>query len=104
MIHVTGCRVLVKPIELVEHDEVYKRSKAAGIALPELTERREQTQVDRGTVLQIGSSCAPAYIGDVKIGDMIGYARFGGKYFKDGNEDLLVLNDEDIICVFKDNE
>lgn len=101
MIQVTGCRLLIKPIDLTEHDEIYKRAKAAKIELLEMSERKEQVNVDRGEVLQIGDNAHIDYIGSVKVGDMIGYSRFGGKYIKDNGIDYLVINDEDVVCIFK---
>lgn len=106
MIKVTGCRVLVRPIKLEEHDKVRKSAKAVGIHLLDETERKEQINVDQGHVLQIGNKCHEDYVGDLKIGDKIGYAKFGGKFFQDpDNEDeyLLIINDEDVICIFKEN-
>src|SRR2546422_936111 len=102
MIQVVGCRILVKPIDLTEHDEFYKRAKAAKIELLDISERKEQINVDRGTVLQIGETAHQDYVGTIKVGDKIGYAKFGGKFIKDADEMYLVINDEDIICVFKE--
>lgn len=103
MIEVTGCRLLVKPFSLSEHDKVFASARKAGIELPEFSERKEQVNVDRGTVLQIGEKCHPDYVGKVKVGDVIGYAKFGGKFITDTDETLyLVINDEDVICVIKD--
>lgn len=100
MITVTGCRVLIKPYNLAEHDTVYASAKKAGIVLTEFSERKEQVNVDKGTVLQIGPAAAPDYIGDVKVGDVVGFAKFGGKFITDPETDevVLVINDEDIIC------
>jgi co-chaperonin GroES (HSP10) len=41
-----------------------------------------------------------------KVGDTVGFAKFGGKFVTDpeSKEELLVLNDEDIICVFKESK
>jgi co-chaperonin GroES (HSP10) len=105
MIKVTGCRILVRPLELAEHDPMMARAKAAGLQLPEFSERKEQVNVDKGVVLQIGSKCHEDYVGDLAEGDTIGYAKFGGKFFQDpDNEDkhLLIINDEDLICIFKE--
>lgn len=103
MITVTGCRILVKPFELEQADEVYKSARLAGIELPEFSARKEQINIDKGTVLQIGPKCHEDYIGDLQVGDIIGYAKFGGKFIKDPEtkEDFLVINDEDTICIFK---
>ena len=106
-IKVTGCRILVRPVKLEEHDKVRASAKAAGIALLEVSERKEQVNVDQGHVLQIGSRCHEDYVGDLAVGDRIGYAKFGGKFFPDPeNEDehLLIINDEDVICIFKEDK
>jgi co-chaperonin GroES (HSP10) len=103
MIVVKGCRILVKPLKLEEQDQVYARAKAARIALPEFTERKEKINVDRGTILQIGKMCHEDYTEGLKVGDVIGYTRFGGKYITDTDEqEYLVINDEDVICVIKE--
>ena len=104
MIQVTGCRVLVKPFKIQEHDKLFASAKKAGIVLPDFSERKEQVNVDRGTVLEIGTSVNKDYIGDTKVGDVVGFAKFGGKYIHDPVDDevYLVINDEDVICIFKE--
>jgi len=103
-ITVTGCRVLVKPFKIQEHDKVFASAKAAGIALPEFSERKEQVNVDKGTILQIGPNVHTDYIGSAKEGDVIGFAKFGGKFVQDPADDevYLIINDEDLICIFKE--
>lgn len=106
MILVTGCRILVKPFKLQEHDKVYDAAKKAGIILSEVSERTEQTKIDKGTVLQIGEKCHEDYTGILSVGDVIGYAKFGGKFVQepDSDELFLVINDEDVVCVFKEDK
>lgn len=103
-IQVTGCRILLRPFKIQEHDKVFAAAQKAGIVLPQMSERKEQANVDKGTVLQIGSKCHEDYVGEVKVGDTIGFAKFGGKFVQDPvDEELyLIINDEDIICVFKE--
>lgn len=105
MIKVTGCRLLVRPFKLQEHDKVFASAKAAGIELPEFTKRREQVNVDKGVVLQVGAGCHPDYTGDLSVGDTIGFAKFGGKFVQEPGTDeiYLVINDEDVVCVFKED-
>jgi co-chaperonin GroES (HSP10) len=102
MITVTGCRVLLKPFKIQEHDKVFAAAKAAGIQLPEFSERKEQANIDKGTVLQIGPNAHKDYVGDIKEGDTVGFAKFGGKFVQDPDtEELyLIVNDEDLICKF----
>lgn len=103
MILVKGCRLLIKPFTITEQHKDYARAKAAGIVLPEMSERKEQINVDKGTVLQIGDKCHEDYVADLQVGDVIGYAKFGGKFVTDkDDEQYLIINDEDVICVYKD--
>lgn len=103
-IEVVGCRLLIKPFKLQEHDKVYAAALKAGIALPEMSKRKEEVNIDRGTVLQIGETAHQDFVNNLKVGDVIGYAKFGGKFFTDpATEDLLlIINDEDVICIFKE--
>ena len=103
-ITVTGCRILVKPFKIQEHDKVFESAKNAGIILTEISERKEQINVDKGTVVQIGNKCHEDYVGALSVGDTIAYAKFGGKFVQEpGSEDVfLVINDEDVVAIFKD--
>lgn len=105
MIKVTGCRILVKPYKLQEHDKVYDSAKKAGIILTEVSERKEQVNIDKGIVLQVGTKCHEDYVGDLAVGDTIAYAKFGGKFITEpGSEELfLVINDEDVVAIFKED-
>ena len=105
-IKVTGCRILVKPFALQEHDKVFASAKAAGIQLPEFSERKEQINVDKGTVVQIGEKCHEDYVGNLEVGDIIGYAKFGGKFIQEPGKDeiFLVISDEDLVCIFKEDK
>lgn len=104
MIKVKGCRILLRPFKIQEHDKVFAAAKAAGIALPEFSERKEQANVDKGEVVEIGAGCHPDYVGDLSPGDVVGFAKFGGKFVHDPKtEELyLIINDEDVVCVFKE--
>ena len=105
MLKITGCRILIKPFKLQEHDKVFKAAERAGIVLPEFSERKEQVNVDKGTVLQIGPKCHEDYVGDLAVGDIVGYAKFGGKFVQDPKDDefYLVINDEDVVVIFKED-
>jgi co-chaperonin GroES (HSP10) len=103
MIEVPGCRILIRPFKVEENDKAFMAAKAAGIALPEMAERKLQSVIDKGTVLQIGPTASQDYVQGVSVGDQIGFTKFGGKFVRDLNsdEDLLIINDEDVICIFK---
>lgn len=106
-----GHRVLVQPQKLEDVDKYIAAAKKAGIELPDQTKRMEQTKIDTGVVLKIGSTAYkhPDFGGTawVEVGDHIAYARNAGKYVTDPEteQEYLILNDEDVVAVFyKDSE
>lgn len=100
-------RILVRPVSLKETDETLIRAKASGIVIPEnSTElKREQQGVDEGTVLDFGPTVFRDFGTEnpLKAGDIITYARHAGKAVKDPDtkEELLLINDEDVVCILK---
>ena len=106
MIKVPGPRILLKPIKLHEEDKVFASAKKYGIVISEQTERQEQTKIDKGIVLSIGPTAAKEYVQGVEVGDVVGFAKYGGKFVVDpvDEETYLVINDEDIVCIFKDHK
>jgi len=102
MIEALGHRVLVKPQTIEEVDKTYAAARKAGIIIQEQSERKEQTAVDKGTVVQIGKTAFKDFGGDpwVKEGDLVCYAKYGGKFINDPvtQEVFVVLNDEDLIA------
>lgn len=101
-ISVRGCRILLKPFKIQENDKIFAAAKSAGIVIPELSERKEQSLIEKGTIIQIGDSCHKDYVEGLKPGDVIGFAKFGGKFVQDKDDTLfLIINDEDVICVYE---
>lgn len=104
---IRGTRVLVKPFKLMEVDEVYKRSMAAGIVFAETDElRREKAALDKGVVVGVGTLAWYDW-GDgtpwAKVGDEVVWARHSGRVVQKNGDDVLVaVNDEDIIGVFEE--
>jgi chaperonin GroES len=86
-----GDRVLVKPIE---RDEVSK----GGIILPDTAKEKSQ----EGEIIAAG----PGRLTDegkripmeVKKGDLILYAKYGGTELKEDGEDYLILTERDILA------
>ncbi len=92
--------VLVKADKVEEADEIYRRAKAAGIQLQ--LDKREQVAVEYGVVVDVGPTAFKDYGRDPSIiskGDRISFAKYAGKRIKDGEEEYLLLNDEDCLCV-----
>lgn len=105
-----GHRLVIKPYTIEEHDPIFASAKKAGIELIDREARREQVAVDKGTVLEIGPSAFTALNppgADVPwctVGDVIGYTRNAGKFIKiDEKNHVLVINDEDVVNLFKED-
>src|SRR5579862_4432871 len=87
-----GDRVVVKP---AEKEEVTK----SGIVIPDTVKEKPQ----EGTIIAIGSGKINEK-GDrtpleVKEGDRVLFAKYGGTEFKFEGEDLLVLRESDILAI-----
>ena len=96
-----GHRILVKPERLHEVDPTFKSAKNAGLFIPAMAQRQEQAAVDKGHVVAVGPSAFKDFGGEAwcKVGDKVAFAKYGGKFIDDDN---LILNDEDVVCVLKD--
>lgn len=78
-------RVIVRPVEA-------ETKTAAGIFIPDSAKEKPQV----GDVLEVGKE-----VEGVKVGDRILHEEYGPRKFKSGNEELLVVKDEDILAVIK---
>lgn len=108
MIIPAGHRLLVKPQKIEDVDKVYASAAKAGIITLDQTARQEQLAVDKGIVVSIGINAFKAFDdGDPWCveGDLVAYARYGGKIVQDPetNENYIILNDEDVVAIFKNN-
>lgn len=106
---IVGHRLLVKPITLEEVDPAFAAAKRMGLDLSERTKRQESSIIDRGIVEQIGPTAFKDFGGDAwcSVGDQIDYVRHGGKFVTnpdDKKEDWLVINDEDVLVVWRQND
>ncbi len=84
-------RVVVKPIE---REEVTK----GGIVLPDTVKEKPQ----EGEVLAVGpgrlSDDGKRIAMDVKVGDRVIYAKYGGTEIKIEDEELVILHESDILA------
>jgi len=99
-------RVLVLPENVQDANETFKKMKALGLAIPDSDLlKKEQAAVELGTIIAIGET---AFV-DFKatkvpvVGEKVLYAKYAGKAVSDGDTKYLVLNDEDIIGIIKEN-
>ena|ERR1700744_855561 len=106
-------RLVVKLVELDKYDETDAKLKELGL-VKGITEETKyhKSQIDQGTVMDIGPTAFRDYVQKydldvpVKVGDLVTFARHSGKPVKDpfdkDADELIVINDEDVICVYKD--
>ena len=84
-------RLVVKPIE---REEVTK----GGIVLPDTAREKPQ----EGEVLAVGpgglSEDGKRIAMDVKVGDKVIYAKYGGTEYKIEEEELVILRESDILA------
>lgn len=109
MIIPCGYRVLVKPRKLEEVDKAVSSAQKAGIIIPKdhSDVQRLERAVDQAEVVALGPTAFKDYGGNwCEVGDIVAYAKYAGKlvYDPDLGEDVLVLNDEDIVCIVKETK
>ena len=89
-----GDRVVVKP---AGKEEVTK----SGIVIPDTAKEKPQEgeviAVGAGKLLDSGERGAM----EVKVGDKVLFAKYGGTEFKLDGEDLLVLRESDILAILE---
>ena len=87
-----GDRIVVKPIE---REEVTK----GGIVLPDTVKEKPQEgeviSVGPGRLSDDGKQRIPM---DVKAGDVVLYAKYGGTEIKIDDEELIILREGDILA------
>lgn len=102
-----GHRVLIRP------DKVEKTTDSGIVIESADSLRKEQAANTTGEVLQVGHSCWWAYDKDspdwkpwAKKGDRVIYGRFSAKVVlnPETGEELWLINDDDILYVFGDEE
>lgn len=85
-------RVIVKVLESEE------RTKG-GIVLPDTAKEKPQEgevkAVGPGRILENGTKVAP----EVKVGDIVVFAKYGGTEVKVNGEELLILRESDILAI-----
>jgi len=84
-------RVLVRPMEKEEKTK-------SGIYLPDTAKEKPQEgkiiAVGPGKMTEDGKRIAP----DLKVGDRVIYAKYGGTEIKVDDEDLIILRESDILA------
>ncbi len=87
-----GSRVVIEPIEMED-------VTAGGIVLPETAKEKPQ----RGKILSIGSGDrndkGERIEMDVKVGDVVLFAKYGGTEIKIDGKKLLILRESEILAI-----
>ncbi len=88
-------RVLVRRLE---HEE----KTAGGIIIPDTAKEKPQ----QGKIIAVGSGArdesGKIIALDVKVGDVVLFAKWGGTEVKIEGEDLIVMKESDIIAIIED--
>jgi chaperonin GroES len=75
------------------------QTSTGGIILPDTAKEKSQRgkvlAVGTGRTLDNGQKVAP----EVKVGDTVVYAKYGGTEFKIGNQELMILSERDIHAI-----
>ena len=106
-VRVAGHRVLLKPH--FDHEEIQDGAlKGFQLDVGE-TFKREKAATVVGEVVSIGKMAWKAFDGDspdwepwCKVGDIVYFAKFGGKFITVNDEDFIIVNDEDVQGVIED--
>ncbi len=84
-------RIVVKPIP---KEEITK----GGIVLPDTAQEKPQ----EGKVIAVGpgklTDDGTRIAMDVKVGDTVIYSKYGGTEIKDGDDELIILRESDILA------
>lgn len=92
-----GDRVVVEPIEQEE-------TTASGIILPETAKEKPQ----KGTIVAAGPGArdedGDRIALDVKVGDVVLYAKYAGTEFKVDSKKLLILKESDLLGIIEGDE
>lgn len=98
-IEAVGFRVLVKPDPIKE--------KTQGGIILQTNKQLEKNATTTGVVVSIGPEAFRSfnrtagfqdYVPWVNVGDRVSYAKYAGKWIDEGEDEFLMLNDEDIVA------
>jgi len=90
-----GDRVVVRPA-------AQEQTTRSGIVLPDTSKEKPQ----RGEIVAAGkgrlNDDGERVEMDVKVGDIVLFAKYAGTEFKHDDEDLLILSEKDILAIIED--
>ena len=92
-------RALVRPKQV-------ETKTASGIILTESLTRKEQAATEEGVILALGDTFGKDFGAEIlpKVGDKVLFAKYAGKFIKgDEDVDLVLLNDDDLIAIVRED-
>lgn len=105
-IEVVGHRVMIDPdVEKEELDDTYGALK--GFKLVGESIQREKAATTKGTIVGVGGNAWKAFDDGLpwaKIGDKVYFAKYGGKWVEIEGKEYVIVNDEDIQAIVKEEE
>lgn len=92
-----GDRVVVK-IEKIEE------KSQGGIILANDTREKDQMAREEGTVIAVGAMCGSSEGVEYNIGDLVAFARYGGKHlgYDENKNEVRVMREIDILVVIEE--
>ena len=103
-VEVAGHRVLLKPH--FDEEEISEGALAGFKLDVGDTFKREKAATVVGEVISVGPMAWKAFDGDnpdwkpwAKVGDIVYFAKYGGKFITINDEDYIIINDEDVQAV-----
>jgi len=87
-----GVKIVVLPDKVKDKTE-------GGIWRPDAVKDSEKFATVKGEVLAIGPAAAVEFDdGELQVGDRITYAKYSGVFIEDGDVEVRIINDEDVLA------
>lgn len=100
---------MIKPVLhrlILKLDDVEEVTESGIIIANDLV-KKERKAVETGVVIAVGETAFKDYGGStdtVQVGDKVTIAKYSGKEVKDGKDLFVIVNDEDVLCIHKDED
>ena len=94
-------RLIVKPSDITETDEVLRAAKEAGFVLPDTQEsgRLQQSQIE-GELIAVGGNCFDDWQAPLpQVGDTVIYDKFAGFIKGIDGKEYRIISDTDILAI-----
>lgn len=92
-----GDRVVIRIKAVEEKSE-------GGIILPGAVQEKDQMAREEGIVIAVGNMCGSEEGVEYKVGDLVAFARYGGKHlgYDEEKNEIRVMREVDILVVIEE--